>query len=243
MIKASEIRELWTDYSLGAAFPPSQDEPLALFTHKMLELNEVLNLTKWTKPSEVLCHHLLDSAYGMPLLRSLKPQRGDRWMDLGTGGGFPGALLLAAFPELSVSFLDAILKKGKAIKQCLAAASWKGEVLTERAENLGQDSKWRESFNGIVARAVADLPVLLEYAIPLLKPQGHLLCWMTGEQIEKVDKAQKALSLLRAQIVEKQEYRLPGLSQARFILIVEKLGTTDSRYPRAAGIPSKKPLV
>lgn len=243
MIKASEIRTFWLEYSLGAVFPPSQDEPLALFTNKMLELNEVLNLTKWTRPNEVLVHHLLDSAYGMPLLKALKPSKLDHWMDLGTGGGFPGALLLAACPEVSVSFLDAILKKGKALEQCLAAASWKGRVLTQRAENLGQDPQWRESFDGIVARAVADLPVLLEYAMPLLKPQGRLLSWLTAEQIQKVDKAQKALSLLQAQIVESHEYHLPGLSQARFILIVEKLGTTDRRYPRAVGVPSKKPLV
>jgi 16S rRNA (guanine527-N7)-methyltransferase len=239
---ASKIRQLFESYALADFFPASQDEPLARFIQKMLELNEVLNLTKWTKPEEVAHYHLLDSAFGMPLLKSLGPSSGDHWMDLGTGGGFPGALVLAAFPELKLTLVDSVAKKGRALEQCLAAAAWPGEVLAERAENLGRDPKTRESWNGVVARAVADFPVLLEYAIPLLKPHGHLLNWMTQEQIEKVDKAKNALRELNAQVTQKKEYRLPGLSQSRWIVLVEKLGKTDQRYPRPVGQPSKKPL-
>ncbi len=241
-LNASEIRRLFESYSLADFFPVSQDESLARFTQKMLELNEVLNLTKWIKPEEVAHYHLLDSAFGMPLLKSLGPSSGDRWMDLGTGGGFPGALVLAAFPELKLTLVDSVAKKGRALEQCLAAASWTAEVVAERAENLGRDPKTRESWNGVVARAVADFPVLLEYAIPLLRPHGHLLNWMTQEQMEKVDKAKNALQELNAQLVEKKEYRLPGLSQSRWIVLVEKLGKTDARYPRLVGQASKKPL-
>lgn len=239
---ASEIRRLLVSYSLADLFPPAQDEPLARFTEKMLELNQLINLTKWIQPQEVLHYHLLDSAFGMPLLKSLAPSSGDRWMDLGTGGGFPGALVLAAFAEIEMSFVDSVAKKGRALKECLAAASWSAQVINERAENLGRDFTTRETWDGVVARAVADFPVLLEYAIPLLKPRGHLLNWMTQEQVEKVDKAQKALSELNAKVVQKQEYRLPGLSQSRWIVLVEKLGKTDERYPRPVGLPSKKPL-
>jgi 16S rRNA (guanine527-N7)-methyltransferase len=241
-LSASEIRQLFESYSLADFFSPAQEEALARFTEKMLELNQSINLTKWIQPQEVLHYHLLDSAFGMPLLKSLAPSSGDRWMDLGTGGGFPGALVLAAFPPIEMTFVDSVAKKGRALKECLAAASWSAQVVSERAENLGRDIKTRETWDGLVARAVADFPVLLEYAIPLLKPQGHLLNWMTQEQIEKVDKAQKALSELNAKVVRMQEYRLPGLSQSRWIVIVEKLGKTDERYPRLVGLPSKKPL-
>lgn len=242
-LEAATLRRLFQDHALDSVFPADQDASLARFTHQMLELNQVLNLTKWTAPEEVLYQHILDSAFGMPIIKNLGLSPNARWMDLGAGGGFPGALVLAAFPGRSMTFVDAISKKSQALIQCLAAATWSAEVLTQRAEILGQDPRTRESWDGIVARAVADLPVLLEYAIPLLKTGGYLLNWMTLEQIQKVDKAQKALGALKAQIVLKQEYQLPGLSQSRFILLVEKLGTTDARYPRPVGRPSKKPLI
>ncbi|HVM31900.1 MAG TPA: 16S rRNA (guanine(527)-N(7))-methyltransferase RsmG [bacterium] len=242
-VKAAELRRLFEDYSLSTYFPESQDESLTLFLDHMLLLNETLNLTKWTSLSEVLTHHVLDSAFGVPLIAALKPKSGEKWMDLGTGGGFPGVLVLAAFPQTRLYFLDAVAKKARAVEQCLAAAGWSAEILAERAEALGRDPKTREGFDGVVARAVADLPVLLEYAVPLLKPGGHLLNWMTADQIEKVDKSQKALAALQARIVESREYRLPNLDQSRFILLVEKLGTTDPRYPRAVGQPSKRPLI
>ena len=185
--------------------------------------------------------HLLDSAYALPEIKPLiaNPQR---WMDLGTGCGFPGAVLIAAFPQAEVTLMDSVAKKTKALEECNRSAGWKAKTLTGRAEEIGRDSHYRESWDGITARAVADFPVLLEYALPLLKTGGYLVNWMTEDQLKIVDNAQNALETLHSRIVKKVEYSLPGLNQSRSIVFVEKLGKTLDSYPRPIGQPSKHPL-
>ena len=214
---------------------------LTRFSLQMLQINESLNLTRWTEDEAFLNNHLLDSAYALPEIKPLlkNPQR---WMDLGSGCGFPGAVLIAAFPEMEVTLMDSVAKKTKALELCLEAAGWKAKTLTGRAEEIGRDARTRETWDGVTVRAVADFRVVLEYSMPLLKTGGYLVNWMTQDQFAVVDKAQKAFDLLRCKIVQKATYSLPGLNQSRFIVIVEKLGTTSSTYPRPVGQPSKKPL-
>ena len=207
----------------------------------MLQINETLNLTKWTGDQEVLTHHLLDSALALPLLKP-RIAPGQRWVDLGTGCGFPGAVLSAAFPQVEVTLLDSVAKKTRALDECLAETGWKAKTLTGRAEEVGQNPQTRESWDGVVARALADFRVVLEYGIPLLKTGGYLVNWMTEGQWEVVDKSQKALQVLQGKIVEKREYSLPQLQQRRYFVMVEKLGKTPPGYPRAVGRPSKNPL-
>jgi 16S rRNA (guanine527-N7)-methyltransferase len=207
----------------------------------MLAINETLNLTKWVKDEQVLVHHLLDSAQCLvDLFPRLNPPQ--RWLDLGTGCGFPGVLLAAAFPGVEVTLLDSVAKKTKALETCLQGLGWKVGTLTGRAEEVGRDPRTRESWDGVLSRAVADLPVVLEYALPLLKPGGYLVNWMTEEQIQVVDSSQKALQELSGKIVKKKGYSLPGLTQTRALLFVEKVGKTSDRYPRPVGRPAKDPL-
>lgn len=224
-------------------FPPDSLPSLAQFTRSMLEINEDLNLTKWKTDEEALVHHLLDSAKALPLLKPLASTH-RRWLDLGSGCGFPGAVLIAAFPTWEVTLMDSVAKKTKALEQCLQAAGWPppAKTLTGRAEDLGRDTKARESWDGVVARAVADFRVVLEYGIPLLRTGGYLVNWLTEDQLKIVDKSQKALELLQSKIVQKTEYSLPGLNQGRYFVMVEKLGKTPESYPRRVGVPSKNPL-
>lgn len=214
---------------------------LTHFSLKMLQINETLNLTRWTEDEAFLNYHLLDSAFALP---SIKPliKGPERWMDLGSGCGFPGAVLTAAFPQVEVTLMDSVAKKIKALAECQEAASWETRILTGRAEEIGRNAPTRESWDGVTVRAVADFRVVLEYAAPLLKTGGYLVNWMTEDQWGGVDKAQKALELLQCKIVQKATYSLPGLNQSRFIVIVEKRGTTSPTYPRPVGQPSKKPL-
>ena len=207
----------------------------------MLQVNETLNLTKWTEDEAFLNFHLLDSAYAVPEIKPLV-KGPERWMDLGTGCGFPGAVFIAAFPEVEVTLMDSVTKKTKALEECLQEAGWKAKTLTGRAEDIGRDPRTRESWNGITVRAVADFPVILEYALPLLETGGYLVNWMTEDQLKIVDNAEKALVTLQCRIVKKVEYSLPGLNQSRSIVFVEKLGKTPDIYPRPVGQPSKKPL-
>ncbi len=214
---------------------------LTRFSLQMLQINESLNLTRWTEDEAFLNNHLLDSAYALPEIKPLlkAPQR---WMDLGSGCGFPGVVLIAAFAETEVTLMDSVAKKTKALELCLEAAGWKSKTLTGRAEEIGRNPQTRETWDGVTVRAVADFRTVLEYGIPLLKTGGYLVNWMTEDQVGIVDKAQKALELLRCKIVHKASYSLPGLNRSRFIVIVEKQGTTSPTYPRPVGQPSKKPL-
>jgi 16S rRNA (guanine527-N7)-methyltransferase len=236
-----KVEEALQKAGLAAYFAPDSLSALTRFSLKMLQMNETLNLTRWTEDEVFLNFHVLDSAYA---LQELKPlvKDSDRWMDLGTGCGFPGAVLIAAFPKAEVTLMDSVAKKTKALEECNQAAGWKARTLTGRAEELGRDPHTRESWNGITARAVADFPVLLEYALPLLKTGGYLVNWMTEDQLKIVDNTQRALETLRCQIVKKMEYSLPGLNQSRSIVFVEKLGKTPDSYPRPVGQPSKHPL-
>jgi 16S rRNA (guanine527-N7)-methyltransferase len=216
---------------------------LSTFLESMLEINLVLNLTRITSPDEVCIKHVRDSAVAFPLLQKLM---GDRKpcnvMDLGSGCGFPGAAISAAFPSWEVTLMDATAKKIQALGQCAQNAGMYAGVLNGRAEDLGHDPSLRESWDLVTARAVADLPVLLEYALPFLKVGGFLVDWVTEEQIKTVDKSENALAILGGKIADRQEYTLPGLDAPRWLLAVEKVGKTPPKYPRLPGLPSKHPL-
>jgi len=141
-----------------------------------------------------------------------------------------------------MTLMDSMAKKTKALEVCIQAGGWKMKTLTGRAEELGRDSKTREKWDGLTARAVADFRVVLEYGLPLIRPGGYLVNWMTADQTAVVDKAGRALEILEGKIVKKVEYSLPNLNQPRSLVFVEKMGKTPPTYPRPVGQASKKPL-
>ena len=149
---------------------------------------------------------------------------------------------MAAFPQTQIDLLDSVGKKTNAIEECLQAAGLKAKTLTGRTEEAGRDPGYREQYEGIVARAVADLRVLLEYAIPLLKTGGYLVNWMTEDQVSRLSEAEKALQLLNAEVVQNVDYFLPGSTQKRHYVVIQKKGPTSTVYPRSVGQPSKQPL-
>jgi 16S rRNA (guanine527-N7)-methyltransferase len=240
------FREVLQEAKLYDQFPVDSIASLVSFTEKMLEINQTCNLTRWTEDEDVLTYHLLDSAYCVLPLKKLNEKKGinkSRWLDLGSGCGFPGALLAAAFPQDETTFLDSVVKKVKALEECVKAAGWHSSLLACRAEELGKVPSTRASWNGVTARAVADFRVVLEYAMPLLITGGYLVYWATQDQLSIVDNSQKALTELKAQIVEKIRYVLPNTHNIRWIVIVEKLGTTPEKYPRPIGRALKQPLI
>lgn len=241
------FREVLQKAQLLDYFPPDSLLPLASFSQKMLEINQNLNLTRWTNEDDFLTYHLLDSAFCLPLLQVLNKEKTapneSRWIDLGTGCGFPGAVLAAVFSMWEVTFLDSVEKKIKALEKCVKAAGWNSPLLAERAEELGKNPATRESWNGVIARAVGDFRVVLEYAMPLLTTGGYLLNWMTQDQLTIVDKSKRALTELRAQVVRKVNYQLPNIRNPRWLVVVEKMGTTPKNYPRPVGKAVKKPLI
>jgi len=228
---------------LSAFFTSPSLSALLRYTERMMEINQSLNLTRWTEEKDVLTYHFLDSAQVLPLLKALGSlDSSEPWMDLGTGCGYPGVVLAAVRAPRSVVFVDSVGKKVKAVEDCLGTAGLQALTLSARAEDLGVDPATREKFQGLTCRAVADLRVVLEYGLPLLKVGGHLVNWLTEEQRSSVDKSQKALEVLGGKIHQMADYSLPGTQQKRTLLVVEKMGKTPEAYPRAKGQASKRPL-
>ncbi len=222
---------------------PERLSDLVLFLQRLMKINEVINLTRMTSDEDIKIQHILDSAASLPLLERLSGGvTAFKALDLGTGAGFPGLMVAFAFPEWEVTFLDATAKKIQALSNCLEGLKVTGTAIHGRAEDLGRDPNFRETWDIVTARAVADLPVLLEYALPLLKPGGYLVDWITEDQKSKVNKSENALKWLCGKIHEIEPYSLPGLNQTRYLLVVEKLGKTPMRYPRLSGYPAKHPL-
>ena len=246
MLNPERFREVLQEAQLLTYFPEDSLPSLVSFTQKMLELNQNLNLTKWSSEEEVLTFHLLDSAHCLPVFQTLfhdKTLNESRWLDLGTGCGFPGAILAAVFSHSEITFLDSVVKKIKALEECVKVAGWSSSLLAERAETLGKNPMTRESWNGVTARAVSNFRVVLEYAMPLLVTGGYLLNWMTQDQLFILDNSQKALTELKAKIVNKRVYKLPHTKNSRWIIIVEKMGSTPESYPRPVGKALKSPLI
>ena len=163
-----------------------------------------------------------------------------RLVDVGSGGGLPGLPLKIARPELAVTLVEA--DSGKAaflVQACARLGLIDVEVVGRRAEEVGHDARYRESFDVAVARALAPLPVLVELCLPLVRMGGNLLAQKTDK--EEVPAAQRAIELLGGALQSVS----PAPSTARAtgtIVVIAKVGPTPSRYPRRSGVPARKPL-
>src|SRR5882672_1769582 len=162
-------------------------------------------------------------------------------VDLGSGGGLPGLPLKIARPDLSVTLVEA--DQGKAaflVRACAALGLEDVEVVARRAEEVGQDPLYRETFDVAVARALAPMPILAELCLPLVKVGGRLLAQKTSG--EGVDRAARAIDLLGGAV--NRVVAAPSTARdAGTVVIVDKVRLTPPAYPRRPGVPARKPLL
>ena len=163
-----------------------------------------------------------------------------RLVDVGSGGGLPGLPLKIAHPDLEVTLIEADQSKAAFLVQAAARLGLRGvEVVAMRAEDAGQDSRYRESFDVAVARALAPLPTLVELCLPLVMVGGRLLAQKTDR--EQAARAERAIEVLGGLL----EPALPAPSAARgsgIVVTVRKVKPTPAAYPRRPGVPARKPL-
>lgn len=227
---------------------PTGDMIRAIVRHleMVVEWNERINLTAITAERDMVVKHALDSASVFGAL-DLKP--GMRLLDVGTGAGFPGVVLKCIVPELSVSLLESLQKRCKFLeavgeevigKQLRAVSGY--DVIWGRAEDLGQDARFRERFDIVMARAVAELRVLSEYCLPFCRVGGEFVAMKGPAAAEELAGAEKALTLLGGTLVEVREVELPEGAGLRSIIRIKKVRATPKAYPRRAGTPAKSPL-
>jgi 16S rRNA (guanine527-N7)-methyltransferase len=207
------------------------------YVRLLLDANARLNLTRVVEPDAVARLHLLDALAALPLL----PSDPARAVDLGSGGGVPGIVLAIARPQVHWTLVDSVGKKADALRSFVAGLGLANvEVVVSRAELLGR-GPLRESFDLVTARALASLPVLAEYALPLLRVGGSLVAWKGPITPDELAAGGAASELLGGGAPEERAAGIPALGDHRFIL-VEKLRPTPARWPRRPGDPARRPL-
>lgn len=223
----------------GVSLDDHQIGQFLKYMEMLKDWNTRINLTAIEDDRDIIIKHYTDSLSILPYIEN----KAVKLIDVGTGAGFPGIPVNIARQDIDVTLLDSLDKRVKFLSEVIGALELKNiRAIHGRAEDYGANKEYRESFDISVARAVANLPVLLEYCLPFVKPEGIFIA-MKGSNIEEVEASKKALEILGGTIEEVCEITLPNSDMKRNIIIVRKLRHTPTKYPRKAGKPAKEPLV
>jgi 16S rRNA (guanine527-N7)-methyltransferase len=225
---------------LGLRLKPAQLRALEQYEQMLIDWNSRINLTAIREPKEIRVKHFLDSLTTLLVLREMPPER---LVDVGTGAGFPGIPIKIVCPSMRLTLFESVGKKAEFCRHVVSALELDGvEVIQERAEAAGQMRGHREGYDWAAARAVASMPVLCEYLLPLLKVGGRMLAMKGESGPAEAHAAEKAMHLLGGRLRQLVPVDLPGVAEERFLVVVDKVAATHSKYPRRVGIPSKNPL-
>jgi len=224
----------------GVNLQASQFEALQTYADLLAEWNQKVNLTAITAPEDIRRKHFLDS---LSCLLVMKGTPAARLIDIGTGAGFPGLPLKILQPEIHLTLVESVAKKTKFLSIVVQELGLEQvEIITDRAETVGQDPAHRESYDWAVARAVAGLPVLAEYLLPLVRVGGSALAQKGESALEELNTAQTAITTLGGQALEPLPVSLPDVPEKRYLVVIDKVRPTPATYPRRVGIPAKRPL-
>jgi 16S rRNA (guanine527-N7)-methyltransferase len=224
----------------GIRLLPSQVKAFQVFEEELMCWNEKFNLTAIRDSEGIRTKHFLDSLtafseIGLPFSGKI--------IDIGTGAGFPGIPIKIVAPHARLTLVESVGKKAQFCQHMVEVLGLENvEVLTSRAEDLGMPGRHREKYDWAVARAVASMPVLAEYLLPLVKVGGAILAQKGESAHVEVQSAQNAIRVLGGKLRRISQVTLPGVVDERFLVVIEKQAATPSQYPRRAGIPAKKPL-
>ncbi len=222
---------------------PEQLQAFRIYAEELLAWNARFNLTAITDDAGVQVRHFLDSLSCLAVLESDGPLTGKTLIDVGTGAGFPGIPLKILRPSLRLTLLEATEKKTQFLSHIVKRLNLKWvTVLHGRAEELGQDSAYRERYDWVAARAVAEMPILAEYLLPLARIGGRVLAQKGESAPAEVQAADHAITTLGGRVQRLAPVELRGLAETRYLVLLEKIAATPVQYPRRPGVPTKRPL-
>ena len=227
------LKEGLTQLGLDTGSIPALTE----FSRRLLEKNQVMNLTAITEPADVARLHLLDCA----CLLTAADFRGKQVVDVGTGAGFPGMPLRLLEPDFDLTLLDSLGKRIDFLQETVDAMGLQRvRCVHARAEEFAAEH--RETFDLAVSRAVAALPVLCELCLPLVKPGGKFLAMKSVESDAELAASQHAIAILGGAVEAVRDYAIPGTDVRHRLIVVEKVKKTPEKYPRMFAKIKKNPL-
>jgi 16S rRNA (guanine527-N7)-methyltransferase len=225
---------------LGIRFSPRQVSCFERYEAELLEWNTRFNLTAIRDVEGIRAKHFLDSLTCMLAWRENPPSS---LVDVGTGAGFPGIPLKIMNPALNLTLVESVGKKAEFCRHVTGVLGMeKVDVLQSRAEEVGQMPQHRERYDWAVARAVANLPILVEFLLPMVRVGGAVLAQKGDSGPAEAHASERAIHLLGGRLRQLIKVDLPGVAEERYLIIIDKVAATPPNYPRRVGIPAKKPL-
>lgn len=210
------------------------------YEQELLDWNARFNLTAIRELEAIRAKHFLDSLTCILAWRDTPPSS---LIDVGTGAGFPGIPLKILQPSLNLALVELVGKKAEFCRHVSRTLEMeKVDVLQARAEEVGQMPKYRESFDWAVGRAVASLPILLEFLLPLVRVGGSVLAQKGESGPAEAQASEQAIRLLGGRMRQLIKVDLPGVAEERYLVIIDKIAATPPNYPRRVGVPARKPL-
>lgn len=224
------IRNIFANH--GITITEEQEQKLNQYYDLLIDWNNKINLTSIVEYEEVIWKHFLDSAFFISCDKvDLKEKK--TVLDLGTGAGFPGMVLAILCPDYEFVLADSLNKRIEFLKVVINRLQIHNvSVIHGRAEELGRNENFRNQFDYVVSRAVAELPVLLEYCIPFVKKGGYFVSYKSRRLDEEIENAENALNMLYTKYEKKYKYELEYDHSERYLVFFRCENITDSKYPR-----------
>ncbi|MBN2304309.1 MAG: 16S rRNA (guanine(527)-N(7))-methyltransferase RsmG [Anaerolineae bacterium] len=226
---------------LGLNLSRDMQRAFSLYADELLAWNAHTNLTAITDPEAVETRHFLDS---LSVLLAVPFTPGQRVIDVGSGAGFPGLPLRLVYPYIKLTLLEATAKKTAFLHHITEHLNLNNtvQILNVRAEDAGQDPVHREQYDIVLARAVAQMPALSEYLLPLCNVGGRCVALKGENAAAEVQQAESALKILGGHVEKVIPVELPTVAETHHLVVVEKVAATPPQYPRRPGMPTKRPL-
>ena len=206
----------------------------------LIEWNSKMNLTAITQKEDVIIKHFVDSL----ALCKFHDLSGKKLLDVGTGAGFPGVPLKIMCPDCEIVLLDSLNKRLVFLDTVISELALSGITTVHgRAEDTAHNNKYRERFDIVTSRAVANLSTLSEYCLPFVNINGYFISYKGGNVTSEINDSEPAIKKLGGFLEITEEFSLPESDNERSLIFIKKVDHTPNRFPRKAGTPSKDPII